>query len=606
VFFEQGGGSELELFAARGNFATFEPGSFDLVGDTANGGLQASSMGAEVGTDVQGQMQNVNASLWTRIEFEVEDPDFYDMLTLRMKYEDGFVAYLNGVEVAQCNAPSSVQWDSTADSDRPIEESWVFKSINIMAHLGLLLPKPQKNVLAIHGLNDNKNDGEFLILPELVIAKNQMVPQYFTTATPGTFNIPGAIGRVSEVWFSHKRGFYEGPPGWHFDLTLSNGTDGAEIRYTTDGSRPTITHGDTYSTSLSIDETTTIRAVAVKPGWLDSDVETHTYIFLDDVIMQSHDGSKPGPNWPNPGYFNGQLIDYGMDPDIVNPPSPYAGLVGDALLAIPTISLVTDLDNLFNSSSGIYVNAYQDGLAWERPTSVELLNPDGSEGFHINAGLRIRGAFSRDGSNPKHALRLFFRSVYGAGKLQYPLFGSEGVDEFDKVDLRTSQNNSWAYQGSSQNTLIRDVFSRDVQRDMGQPYTRSRYYHLYINGHYWGLYQTQERADADFAESYLGGDKEEYDVVKNDSSASRVLHATDGTMDAYQRLYNAAVAGFTSDSAYLAVQGLQPDGTPDPSGERLLDPENVMDYMICTYYTGDPDAPVSCWAHFSNNVKCGS
>ncbi|NIN35705.1 MAG: hypothetical protein GTO60_11715, partial [Gammaproteobacteria bacterium] len=64
-------------------------------------------------------------------------------------------------------------------------------------------------------------------------------------------------------------------------------------------------------------------------------------------------------------------------------------------------------------------------------------------------------------------------------------------------------------QGSSQNTLIRDVFSRDVQRDMGQPYTRSRYYHLYINGHYWGIYQTQERADADFAESYLGADSEQ-------------------------------------------------------------------------------------------------
>ncbi|GAF86320.1 unnamed protein product, partial [marine sediment metagenome] len=176
------------------------------------------------------------------------------------------------------------------------------------------------------------------------------------------------------------------------------------------------------------------------------------------------------------------------------------------------------------------------------------------------------------------------------------------MDEFDKIDLRTSQNNSWSFQGSSQNTLIRDVFSRDVQRDMGQPYTRSRYYHLYINGQYWGLYQTQERADADFAESYLGGDKEEYDVVKNDSSGSRALHATDGTTDAYRRLYDAAVAGFASDAAYFAVQGLRPDGTPDPAGERLLDPENLMDYMICTYYTGDPDAPVSCWAHFSNNV----
>ncbi|MHC4694350.1 MAG: lamin tail domain-containing protein, partial [Planctomycetota bacterium] len=377
--------------------------------------------------------------------------------------------------------------------------------------------------------------------------------------------------------------------------------DNAEIRYTTDGSQPTITHGNTYTSPILIDKTTTIRAVAVRPGWLDSEVETYTYIFLSDVITQSPTGQAPGPGWPT-GSVNGQVIDYGMDPDVVDFPSIYEGLVDNALAAIPTFSIVTDLGNLFDPSIGIYVNAREDGRDWERPVSVELLNPNGSEGFQVNAGLRIRGAFSRSDNNPKHSFRLFFRTVYGPGKLRYPLFGSEGTDEFDKIDLRTSQNNSWAYQGSTQNTLIRDVFSRDVQRDMGQPYTRSRYYHLYINGHYWGLFQTQERADADFAESYLGGDKEEYDVVKNDSSGSRVLHATDGTMDAYQRLYNAAVAGFSSNSAYFAVQGLLLDGTPDPAGERLLDPENIMDYMICTYYTGDPDAPVSCWAHFSNNV----
>jgi hypothetical protein len=290
-----------------------------------------------------------------------------------------------------------------------------------------------------------------------------------------------------------------------------------------------------------------------------------------------------------------------MDPDIVNN-APWASQMRAALLQIPSLSLVTDLENLFSPSSGIYVNARNDGLAWERRTSIELLHPDGTEGFGVDAGLRIRGAFSRSGDNPKHSFRVVFRNIYGAGKLPYPLFGGEGVDEFDKVDLRTSQNNSWAYQGSSQNTLIRDVFSRDVQRDMGQPYTRSRYYHLYINGHYWGLYQTQERADEDFAESYLGGGENDYDVIKNDSSGSRALHATSGTMEAYRRLYDAAVAGFAPDSAYLAVQGLRPDGTPDPTGERLLDPANLMDYMACTYYTGDPDAPVSCWAHFSNNV----
>ncbi|MHC4088117.1 MAG: LamG-like jellyroll fold domain-containing protein [Planctomycetota bacterium] len=150
--------------------------------------------GSLIRTDIQAQMQNVNASLWTRIEFEVEDPQHYDMMTLQMKYEDGFVAYLNGQKVAEANAPYPVYWNSTALSDRPIEEASVFKNFNITANLGLLLPKPQKNVLAIQGLNDHKNDGEFLILPELLIAKNQMVPQYFTTPTPEAFNIsPGGM-----------------------------------------------------------------------------------------------------------------------------------------------------------------------------------------------------------------------------------------------------------------------------------------------------------------------------------------------------------------------------------------------------------------------------
>ena len=402
---------------------------------------------------------------------------------------------------------------------------------------------------------------------------------------------------VQDVEFSVEHGFYDSP----FQLTLSTPTQAAQIRYTLDGSTPKSNTGIVYGGPLTIAGTTVVRAAAFKPNYQDPNVVTKTYIFVSDVIRQSPNGQPPGPGWPT-GNVNGQVIDYGMDPDIVNDPR-WAGLIEDALLDIPSISLVTDLANLFDRNTGIYVHAGNDGRNWERRTSVELLNPDGTPGFGLDAGLRIRGAFSRSGSNPKHAFRLIFRSEYGHGKLHYPLFGGEGVDEFDKVDLRTSQNYSWSYEGSSQNTFIREVFSRDVQHDMGQPYTRSRYYHLYINGQYWGLYQTQERADADYAESYLGGNKEEYDVIKNDSSGSRALEATDGNMEAYRRLYDAAVAGFSSETAYLAVQGLRPGRTPDnTTGENLLNPENLMDYMICTYYTGDPDSPVSCWGHFSNNV----
>ena len=145
------------------------------------------------------------------------------------------------------------------------------------------------------------------------------------------------------------------------------------------------------------------------------------------------------------------------------------------------------------------------------------------------------------------------------------------------------------------NTMLRDVFSRDVQGAMGQPYTRSRYYHLYLNGQYWGLYQTQERSEARYAASYLGGDADDYDTIKVDAGPGRpyTMEATDGNLDAYRRLHEAARAGFAADDAYYRAQGLNPDGTPNPEYERLLDVDNVIDYMLCTFYVGDLDAPIS-------------
>ncbi len=594
VFYERGGGAEVELFAAAGSHPSFNYDHFDLVGDTANGGLGLLGFAADIATDVGSQMRNKNASIWLRATFTIADASVFGGLLLRMKYEDGFTAFLNGQEVASRNAPATLQYNSRASADRPLEDVPLVEEINLTSFLPLLVDGT--NVLAIHALNETVSDSDFLILPELIAASSATQVQYMATPTPGTFNVAGSVDFVRSVRFSVDHGFYDAG----FSLALSTPTPGAQIRYTLDGSTPTSTSGMLYTVPRTINTTTVIRAIAYKPDYLDSAVTTRSYIFVSDVIGQSPSGQAPGAGWPT-GSVNGQVLDYGMDPDIVNN-ARWAPVMEDALLDISTISLVTDLKNLFDPAIGIYVNAQNDGRAWERRTSVELLNPDGTPGFAVDAGLRIRGAFSRSGGNPKHAFRLIFRNVYGTGKLQYALFGGEGVDTFDKVDLRTSQNNSWAYQGSSQNTLIRDVFSRDVQRDMHQPYTRSRYYHLYINGHYWGVFQSQERADADYAESYLGGHDWEYDTIKNDSSGSRALHATNGTIEAYWRLYDKAAAGFTSDAALLNVLGLRADGTPDPSGEQLVNPENLIDYMICTYYTGDPDAPVSCWAHFSNNV----
>ncbi|MEN6574809.1 MAG: lamin tail domain-containing protein [Phycisphaerales bacterium] len=449
--------------------------------------------------------------------------------------------------------------------------------------------------------------------------------RYFVDATPAEANQGGYEGLVGGIEFSQGRGFHREP----FSLVLATDTPDATIYYTLDGELPGQTppssttsgrprsgqvetpalSGTLYTAPITIDKTTCLRAVAIRQGWKPSALYTQTYIFVSDVIKQSSTGGQPSANWPAPyaggggfpwGGGGAQVIDYGMDPDVVNDPR-YKDLMKDALLSIPSLSLVTPLANLFNSTTGIYVNALQDGIAWERPVSMELIYPDGTPGFQIDAGLRIRGGYGRGGDNAKHAFRLFFRAEYGVSKLKYPLFGDEGVDEFDKVDLRTESNYSWAFKGSSgddngsKNTLLRDVFSRDLQGATGQPYTRSRYYHLYLDGQYWGVYQTQERSEARYAASYFGGSSEDYDVAKINAGpgAPYTIEVTDGTLDACTRLWQAASQGFSADAAYYKAQGLNPDGTVNPAYERLLDVDNVIDYMICTFYVGDLDAPIS-------------
>ncbi|KAA3618385.1 MAG: T9SS C-terminal target domain-containing protein [Calditrichaeota bacterium] len=398
---------------------------------------------------------------------------------------------------------------------------------------------------------------------------------------------------------SHERGFYTQA----FNLNIAADFENATVNYTLDGSDPLFSATAKSAPAplqIWIDPENSVgrgdtpgvvfRAVGMKNNLQHTAVITHSYLFVEKVKTQGH----PGGEWPDSG-INGQYLRYEVSSEVAND-NRYADLIDDALLDIPSISLVTDLKHLFDSDSGIYVNAVYHGRDWERPVSVELLNPDKSDGFHIDAGMRIRGGWSRHDEYPKHAFRLFFRVEYGEEELVYPLFENEGVDRFRKMDLRASQNYAWSNGNIYENVMNRDVFSRDLQREMGQPYTRSRYYHLYVNGLYWGLFQTQERSEANFAESYFGGKSSEYDVVKVDIGDNFNLYdieATDGNLDAWREVWDALNSGFVTYPDYFRIQGLKPDGTRDPSGRKLIDIDNLIDYMLTIFYGGNFDAPVS-------------
>ena len=410
--------------------------------------------------------------------------------------------------------------------------------------------------------------------------------RYFFPPTPGSNNLASTItGVVADTRFSHDRGFYSNA----FSLSITCATPGVTIRYTLNGTAPSTNSGTIYSSPINISSTTVIRALATKTGFLPSDVDAQTYLFLNDIVTQSANGASPS-GWP--ATWGGNTVDYGMDPDIVNT-APWNATLKDDLKAIPSLSIVMNLDDLFNASTGIYANPGGDGPAWERSGSLELIYPDDTPGFQINCGFRLRGGFSRDLSNPKHAFRVFFRQEYGPSKLNFPLFGPTGAKSFDKFDIRTMQNYSWAFQNDPRMICLRDVMSRDAQLAMNGVSTRGNFYHLYINGQYWGLYNTEERPEAAFAESYLGGSADDYDVIKQ--LDGYLSGATDGNTDAWYRLWQAATNGFANDVDYFKVQGLNVDGTINTNYENLVDVPNMIDYMLVILYGGNLDAPISAF-----------
>ncbi len=416
--------------------------------------------------------------------------------------------------------------------------------------------------------------------------------RYFATATPGMANTGSGVCFVADTKFSVDRGYFNEP----IQVEITSATPDVVIRYTTDGNEPSAgtlfggAVGAIYDGPITIDRTTILRAQATRSGWQPSNIDTQTYLFLEDIVRQSPNGEVP-PGWPESS-VNGQRFDFGMDPEVVDD-SAYADQIVPALLELPAMSLVMDHEGLTSRRDGIYVNASQDGPAWERPGSLELLHPSGEKGFQIDAGVRIRGGFSRAGNNPKHSFRLFFREEYG-GTLRYRLFGNEGNDWFKKLDFRTAQNYAWSldsFNDARRNTFLREIFARDSQRALGYPYTRSRYYHLFLNGQYWGLYMSQERAGADYAESYFGGTDDQYDVIKVEAGPYTV-YATTGSIDAFNELHE-LVSGELTDADFHALQGKNPQGQDDPSLTKHIDVENLINYMMIIFYIGSFDAPLA-------------
>ena len=234
-------------------------------------------------------------------------------------------------------------------------------------------------------------------------------------------------------------------------ITLTQ-KNGGTIYYTTNGSIPT-KNSKRYSSPITIDKTTVIRARALEDDKFLSSVKSHTYLI-------------------------------------------------DEKVSLPVISLAINDEYMFGNA-GIYTNFDQD---WMRTGCVEYIK-DGKSQFSKNIGIRIFGHNTR--KYAQKSLAIFTDKKYGSKSIKYQLFEDKpNIKKIKSFIIRTS-GNDWGH------TMMKDALSQTVVKDnMDVDYQSYQPAVLFINGKYWGIQNIREKINENYLKNNHGVDKDKVDILQ--------------------------------------------------------------------------------------------
>lgn len=291
------------------------------------------------------------------------------------------------------------------------------------------------------------------------------------------------------------------------------------VYYTTDCTAPT-NASTLYTGPITLDKTTVIRAVCYESGKLPSQVVDLTY-----VVKGGH--------------------------------------------SLPVVSLVAEPEDLWSEETGIYAmgpNAQPDyphfganfWKDWEKTASISLFETDGT-GFSVKCGISIFGAYSR--GSEKKAFSMHFRDYYGAGELEYPLFGEDGLDSYETFILRCSGQDAFY-------SRMRDVLLTSIVADKTTVAVQKyRPVVLYLNGQFWGVYFIREKAN----ENYVAGN------YHADVADVQITTFNGSDQPDYTALVN-----------YAATHDLSQQEHYDYVCQRM-DVDNYIDFMVAQMYIANTD-----------------
>ena len=290
---------------------------------------------------------------------------------------------------------------------------------------------------------------------------------YMATPTPAATNCGETCKDIlGSPVFSEKGRVMKNGKAFKLELSLPEGSEGAEIRYTTNGSEPTRT-SYLYSSPINISKTTVVKAKLFQDGKLSPRSSTQSYIFFTRDIT------------------------------------------------LPVISISTDNKYFYDNKIGIYVDGtYQSGkknyeFDWRRPTNIEFFfEPEQESQINQLCETRIMGGATR--GNKMKSLAVYANKRFGAKRLDYEFFPDQrpGITDFKSIALRNAGNDfDYLYM---RDAIIQCNTAKHVDID----YQAWRPAIVYINGQYTGMLNIRERSNEDNIYTNYDG-LEDLDMFEN-------------------------------------------------------------------------------------------
>ncbi len=524
-------------------------------------------------------------SVYYRQTFNIADLGEIVRAILSMDYDDGFIAYLNGQEIARSSTVSGQpNWNTLASDHEAtfynasaLPEAFTMNQTALAAVL-----QPGQNVLAVelHNTSPNSSDLSGRTWLHFGIGSNAQ----FFGPTPPWFNpgggFSGNLHTDFKINFSDKIKLYdeagnlvdsvsmvELQPGHSFmrlnddgdwcttttptpnaanGFDCQNGystapvfdlaagfyagnqnigiTGGGEIRYTSDGSEPD-GNSPLYNAPILVSQNTVLRARRFEPFKLPSAVTTATYFINESVTL-------------------------------------------------PVVSVTIPPQDF----SEVYDNHSRKGMV-----TVQYFDKNKQQQFEGEFAGYVVGNWSVD--FPQKSLQFDADEDYGSlGEIEYPIFSPDKpIQKYHSFRIR-NEDDDWV-QARMRDRIVNELAAPTYSG-------RAAYQNVigFINGQYWGHYVARERLDNYFVRDNYGADPDSVNMVKTYYNL-----ATGGTEDVAE---TGTLDDFLTMSDFIVNHDMT-DADNFRKASQLLDLENFTDYINTEVFVASTD-----WLQdFYNNIR---